>query len=136
MVEQVGGDHYKAEYQHWDWVPDTGLGYLEATATKYLPRWRVKGGIQDLKKALSYIDKLHLQLKEKPERTPCARTRPLRSDALLGRYIESSKMDTNEVELTSRLDCWEFDQDLLDARDLLLEMIVREERRLKGELAP
>lgn len=59
-VAQVGGDHYSrgADYQHWDWVSEINLPYLEACATKYLTRWRDKDGIKDLKKAVSYIEKL------------------------------------------------------------------------------
>lgn len=55
MVEQVGGDHYKREYQHWDWAADNLLCYPLAAATKYLYRYPSKGGLQDLEKALSYL---------------------------------------------------------------------------------
>lgn len=57
---QVGGNHYHAVYQHWDWVEDVGLGYLEAVATKYLlpSRQAKKGGLEDLKKSVHYIEKL------------------------------------------------------------------------------
>lgn len=54
---QVGGKHYKRRYEHWDWVLDTKLGYLEGCATKYLSRWWLKGGITDIDKALHYLDK-------------------------------------------------------------------------------
>lgn len=54
---QVGGDHYKAEYQHWDYVYDTGLNYLNAQITRYISRWRKKNGIEDLRKALHYARK-------------------------------------------------------------------------------
>jgi len=55
-VKQVGGEHYQAEYQHWDMVIDCGLHYLPACATKYVQR--DKGDIAgDLGKALSYIEK-------------------------------------------------------------------------------
>ena len=55
---QVGGDHYgKREYQHWDWVTDIGLNYLLACASKYVTRWRDKGGVQDLEKAMHYLTK-------------------------------------------------------------------------------
>lgn len=57
-VAQEGGDHYQAEYQHWDWVIDIGMGYLPGNATKYVSRWRKKNGIADLKKALTYIEKM------------------------------------------------------------------------------
>jgi len=57
-VAQEGGDHYQTEYQHWDWVTDIGMGYLPGNATKYVARWRKKNGLADLKKAMTYIDKM------------------------------------------------------------------------------
>ena len=54
-----GGTHYKAhKYETWDVILDWNLGYLDGNAVKYLSRWRLKGGVQDLKKARHYIDKL------------------------------------------------------------------------------
>jgi hypothetical protein len=55
---QVGGSHYKTKYEHWDFVLDTGMGYLQGCATKYVARARKKNGLEDLNKALHYIDKL------------------------------------------------------------------------------
>ena len=58
---QIGGDHYKGgTFQHWDMMVQ-GLQnrYLEGCATKYIFRWRDKDGLQDLDKALHYIQKLH-----------------------------------------------------------------------------
>jgi len=55
---QEGGKHYNSkEYQHWDFVCDTGLHYLLGCATKYPSRWREKNGIEDLRKSIHYIDK-------------------------------------------------------------------------------
>jgi dCMP deaminase len=55
---QVGGTHYAASIQHWDFcVQVLGNRYLEGNATKYLSRWRKKAGIQDLEKGLHYLDK-------------------------------------------------------------------------------
>ena len=56
---QVAGNHYKQfTYETWDVILDWGLGYLDGNAVKYLSRWRHKNGIEDLKKARHYIDKL------------------------------------------------------------------------------
>lgn len=55
---QVGGMHYQSEYQHWDFVHDVDLGYLEAQVVKYISRWRKKGGMQDLQKAEHFVEKL------------------------------------------------------------------------------
>ena len=50
--------HYVSSYQHWDLVHNTGMNYLEGASTKYITRWRKKNGIQDLEKALHYLDKI------------------------------------------------------------------------------
>jgi len=56
---QVGGQHYKSGYQHWNFVIKTGIGYLEGNATKYLTRWRNAGKPEsDLLKAQHYTQKL------------------------------------------------------------------------------
>lgn len=58
---QVGGTHYQqgGRYQHWDWIEDHGLGYLEGYASKYMVRWRKKGTpVQDLEKAIHCVTKL------------------------------------------------------------------------------
>ena len=55
---QVGGGHYKAHIQHWDFVIANDLGYFEGQITKYITRWRKKNGVQDLLKARHFLDKL------------------------------------------------------------------------------
>lgn len=57
---QYGGDHYKkyGALQPWDVVLAWDLGYLEGTALKYIARWQDKGGIQDIKKAIHFLEKL------------------------------------------------------------------------------
>jgi hypothetical protein len=55
---QVGGDHYKTEIQTWDYIIANDLGYLEGNIIKYVSRYRKKGGIDDLRKAQHYLQKL------------------------------------------------------------------------------
>ena len=56
---QVAGGHYKQfTYETWDVIHDWGLGYFDGNAVKYLSRWRHKNGIEDLRKAKHYIEKL------------------------------------------------------------------------------
>lgn len=54
---QIGGDHYKREYQHWDLVCDLKLHYLLGCSTKYISRWQEKNGVEDLRKSIHYISK-------------------------------------------------------------------------------
>jgi hypothetical protein len=61
---QIGGDHYKnMGVQPWkameSWMtPEQFAGFLRGNAIKYLARCDVKGGLDDIKKARHYIDKL------------------------------------------------------------------------------
>jgi len=56
---QIGGTHYKAKpMQPWDYIAANGLGYFEGNIVKYVSRWRDKGGVDDLRKARHYLDKL------------------------------------------------------------------------------
>lgn len=55
---QVGGSHYKSNFQHWDFVKLLGLQYLPGQITRYVARWRKKNGLEDLEKAAHYINKL------------------------------------------------------------------------------
>jgi hypothetical protein len=56
---QVGGSHYAVKaIQPWDYILANNLGYLEGNIVKYVSRWKDKGGIEDLKKAQHYLQKL------------------------------------------------------------------------------
>lgn len=56
---QVGGTHYiNKAIQPWDYIVINELGYLEGNIVKYVSRWKDKDGIEDLRKARHYLDKL------------------------------------------------------------------------------
>ena len=57
---QVGGDHYQTEgEQHWDRMWRLyGRGYFVGCATKYIERYHLKNGKQDLLKAIHFLEKL------------------------------------------------------------------------------
>lgn len=62
--QQVGGDHYKTlSITPWmamaAWMSAPAFrGFLVGNAIKYLSRWEKKGGIEDLKKARHYLEKV------------------------------------------------------------------------------
>jgi len=56
---QVGGEHYKSQtIQPWDAIHAWGLGFLGGNVVKYMARHAQKGGIEDLRKARHYLDKM------------------------------------------------------------------------------
>lgn len=58
-ANNTGPEHYKDKpMQPWDFIVSNNLGYLEGNVIKYISRWRQKGGVEDLRKAKHYIEKL------------------------------------------------------------------------------
>jgi len=61
---QVGGNHYTSKsVQPWEameaWMSEEAFkGYIWGNVIKYMARWEDKGGVEDLKKAQHYLDKL------------------------------------------------------------------------------
>lgn len=55
---QVGGQHYQAlPMQHWDYVAANELDYFQGQITKYVSRWKLKNGLEDLEKARHFLEK-------------------------------------------------------------------------------
>lgn len=56
---QVGGEHYKNRViQPWDFIAANKLDFFQGSVVKYVVRFREKNGVEDLKKARHYLDKL------------------------------------------------------------------------------
>lgn len=59
IKRQVGGNHYnKYEIQPIDFIIANKLGWCEANAVKYITRWKDKNGVEDLRKAIHYLEML------------------------------------------------------------------------------
>jgi len=54
---QPGGDHYlNMGIQPITFIMGNDLGFCEGNIVKYVTRWREKGGVEDLRKAIHYIE--------------------------------------------------------------------------------
>lgn len=59
LGQQVGGNHYKnMPIQPVEYIHANGIGYFEGVAIAYLSRWKAKGGVEDLRKAIHKIELL------------------------------------------------------------------------------
>ena len=59
LDHQEGGDHYKTKaIQPVEYCMANGIGFMEGSVIKYVTRWRDKGGVQDLKKAIHFLELL------------------------------------------------------------------------------
>ncbi len=56
-AKQVGGHHYKTKIEHWDYAAANQMDPFQYQITKYITRWKKKGGLQDLEKAQHFLDK-------------------------------------------------------------------------------
>jgi len=54
---QVGGAHYLgSKMQPIEYMLEHNLGYIEGAVVKYVTRWELKGGIEDLEKAKHLLE--------------------------------------------------------------------------------
>lgn len=69
LSTQVGGEHYKKySIQPIEYAMVNNLNYCQANAIKYITRYRDKGGIEDLKKAIHNLEILiELETNGRPE---------------------------------------------------------------------
>ena len=81
--KQIGGQHYLSKavqprqaMQAW-MTPTQFIGFLRGNVIKYLARCDDKGGIEDLKKARHYLDKLIEVLESPPVREGGQHGKPL-----------------------------------------------------------
>lgn len=69
LTRQVGGDHYKKQgvsMQPWAIIDAWKLDYYAGTVLKYLLRYPYKGGVEDLKKARHFLDRMIEKYDENP----------------------------------------------------------------------
>ena len=87
---QVGGNHYRkvGGEQHWDRAIRLGLDFFQYQITKYVERWKDKGGYQDLDKAAHFMRK-YLENYDKYMPVPEAKPEPPASDLVRGGYAYS-----------------------------------------------
>ena len=52
-------EHYNSlSVEPWDFIQQNKLDFFEGNVIKYICRWRNKGGVDDLRKAITYIEKM------------------------------------------------------------------------------
>ncbi len=56
--KQVGGTHYQGhDVQHWEYAYARDFDCFQYIITKWIERWKKKGGLEDLLKAQHALDK-------------------------------------------------------------------------------
>ena len=63
--KQVGGAHYKdMVIQPYEYIVKNNIGWHEGNAIKRISRWKTKGGIEDIDKAIHELELLKQGLEE------------------------------------------------------------------------
>ena len=58
-MNEADPDHYSnLPMEPWDFIQQNKLDFFEGNVVKYICRWRNKGGVTDLRKAITYIEKI------------------------------------------------------------------------------
>ncbi len=57
IQKQIGGNHYsRYTIQPVDFIIANNLDWCEGNAIKYITRWKDKNGVEDIKKAIHYLE--------------------------------------------------------------------------------
>tara|TARA_R110001592_G_scaffold138787_5_gene358293 strand:+ start:1636 stop:1833 length:198 start_codon:yes stop_codon:yes gene_type:complete len=56
--DNINPDYYRKKIEVTDFIMEYDLSFVEGCIVKYIVRWKVKNGLEDLKKARWYLDKL------------------------------------------------------------------------------
>jgi Protein of unknwon function (DUF3310) len=85
LQKQVGGSHYRdLPIQPIAYIFANGLGFAEGNVVKYVTRWRVKNGIEDLKKAQHYLELLIQQAQSEEDHRDRSASAEQAPSALVG----------------------------------------------------
>ena len=108
--KQVAGSHYKSAIEPWDVITEWELGYLDGSAVKYLARWRKKNGVEDIMKAIHFLEKLvevenarlqRLQAQDAPVRQGDAQTP---SEARISKCVGQSDASNGRAKINYQFD--------------------------------
>jgi len=118
--EQIGGDHYKAAIQHWDFVALNGIEYLAGCATKYITRNRKKYADprEDLSKARHYVEKM-IELAKLGVLKP----RPYKV-MTVDLFVQSNKLNKYERFLIWKIVNWHNVENLVAALDEIDRLMI------------
>jgi hypothetical protein len=65
--KQINGNHYKLMMiQPLEYALANDMGICEHAVVKYISRWKTKGGVEDLRKAIHYCEILIEQELDRP----------------------------------------------------------------------
>ena len=67
MSDSINPDYYRKGIETTDYIVSHSMNYLEGNIIKYVTRYKDKGGLEDLKKARWYLDKLIKQQETEDE---------------------------------------------------------------------
>jgi len=68
MKDNINPNHYKqGNIEVIDFILDQKFSYMEGNVVKYLSRYKNKNGLEDVKKARWYIDKIIRELENEDD---------------------------------------------------------------------
>lgn len=137
LQRQEGGKHYKGfVIQPVEFLLASGYDFCLASAVKYLSRWREKNGIEDLRKAVHFIQ-LRVEL---IDRIATPKATPLMS---MNTFIDRNRIPLAEAGILRLIEMWSwaehYGMKMLDVqgqavrREKLPDMIIKKIKYLIEE---
>ncbi len=101
LKQQFGGTHYKGlAIQPVEFIAANGWDFFVGSVLKYLSRWRDKGGLVDLQKALHFAQ---MRFELGVEKAPSDRLRPR---ITMSRYVRENGIEEKDDLPLYALELW------------------------------
>lgn len=73
-----------------DYILSNNLGFCEGNVIKYVSRWKYKNGIEDLRKAMTYLEFLINEVESKKEVTNYSNSNDIVPDDIWNELLDNS----------------------------------------------
>ena len=112
MSDPIDPKHYnQLAIQPRDYITKNNLGYNEGNIVKYISRWRLKGGLNDLKKAQNYINYLIKLVEEHQQK----KTQPKKEKSTWPQWLIDESINLSKTPIRfGRRPNWKIDEMLKD----------------------
>ena len=119
--QQVGGKHYQEmAIQPIEFILANNMGFAEGSVIKYVSRWRQKGGVEDLKKALHFLE----FIKESRNQIADMRQgfRVLKPTITAHKYIEANAIPEQEADIIRWVYFWSHNPNLINVENAVISL--------------
>ena len=119
--QQVGGKHYREmAIQPIEFILANNMGFAEGSVIEYVSRWRQKGGLEDLKKALHFLEFITESRNQIADMRHGFRV--LKPTITAHKYIEANAIPEQEADIIRWVYFWSHNPNLINLENAVISL--------------